>query len=366
MIYPYTYFDHKVQKFHLGLSYFFERLFELDLMEYDKNQLLEAPMIEIVSASKTRLETPLKEIVRLYHALNAQEKEIIKKSFEDNNKIEDLCKGEGQPKKYTELPNDIKQAIENFWKSLWEGFSSKEGLNQHLKVFCGEVLEHFHEFKKQPDQKTRVCPFCGINGLKPSDDIYRNAYDHYLPKSLYPFTSVNFKNLVPICHECNSDEKKATDTLFKDGNRRIAFYPYDSAIDPNKLSVTITRNQAYNSSNNSTLMKKDFKYQYDILIDGKNDERIDTWDEIFRVKEKYQRYLSDFETEWFEQLKSDFKESIEDGITFERFKTKTLDKVSRELLVNEKGIIKKAYYQYLFGMDGFEEDLKFTAGIRAA
>jgi hypothetical protein len=99
MIYPYTYFDHKIQKFHEGLTHFFDKLFELNLAEYDQDQLLKAPMIEIVGASKTRLETPLREIVRLYHALDTQEKETIKSSFEDNNKIEELCKGEGQPKK---------------------------------------------------------------------------------------------------------------------------------------------------------------------------------------------------------------------------------------------------------------------------
>lgn len=366
MIYPYKYFNHKIQKFHIILSYFFDKLFELDLAVYDQDLLLEVEMIEIISSSKVRLENPLKEIVTLYHAMSDEEKNLVKKSFEDNNKIEELCKGEGQPKKYFELPEGIRESIEKFWKSLWEGFSSKEGLNQHLKVLCGEVLEHFHEFKKQPNQKTRVCPFCGINGLKPSDDIYRNAYDHYLPKSLYPFTSVNFENLVPICHECNSDEKKAIDTLFKDGTRREVFYPYDSTIDPDKLSVTIQRNEAYNVTNNSTLMKKNFKYQYDILIDGKSDKRINTWDEIFRVKEKYQRYLADFETEWFEQLKSDFKESIQDGITFLRFKTKTLTKVRLEMLVSEKGIIKNAYYQYLFEMNGFEDDFSMAIGIRAA
>lgn len=366
MIYSYTYFDHKIQKFHLGLTYFFNKMFELDLEEFDADQMLEDPMKVIVSNSKTRLENPLKEIVIQYHALGNDEKNIIRDSFLNNNSIAELCKGEKEPRKYEQLPKPIKKAVEDFWKSIWEDYSSKESLNKAVKALCGEVLDHFHDFKNQPNQKTRVCPFCGLHGLKPSDDIHRNAYDHYLPKSMYPFNAVNFQNLVPICHECNSDEKKATDTLFDDhGNRREVFYPFDSGIDPDKLTVTISKNQAY-TSGNSTLMKKDLKYDYEILIDGNQDNRVESWDSIFRLKERYQKYLADFETEWFEQLKSDYKDDLEDGIDFNRFKARILRRVAREMLVSEKGIIKNAYYNYLFDSDGFEEDLNALIGNRAA
>lgn len=44
-----------------------------------------------------------------------------------------------------------------------------------------------------------ICQPCDINGVHHTK---REAYDHYRPKPLYPFNSVNFRNLAPACHEC--------------------------------------------------------------------------------------------------------------------------------------------------------------------
>jgi hypothetical protein len=47
----------------------------------------------------------------------------------------------------------------------------------------------------------RVCPLC-------DGDMNGPEVDHWLPKSVYPALSCHPKNLVPVCHRCNSRECK--------------------------------------------------------------------------------------------------------------------------------------------------------------
>ena len=60
-----------------------------------------------------------------------------------------------------------------------------------------------------------LCPFCGISGVK--------TLDHYLPKSRYPALSVNPKNLVPACENCNTGKKSS---VFQSESDQT-LYPYN-------------------------------------------------------------------------------------------------------------------------------------------
>ena len=55
---------------------------------------------------------------------------------------------------------------------------------------------------------------------------WRGPYDHLLAKDHYPLYGIHPKNLLPICHTCNSKAKHAKDLLIKDGNRRLSFSPW--------------------------------------------------------------------------------------------------------------------------------------------
>jgi hypothetical protein len=73
------------------------------------------------------------------------------------------------------------------------------------------------------------CPFCGIGNIKSPHHTKREAHNHYLPKALYPFNSINVRNLAPTCHECNSTYKLSKDPAHNDAKRRRkAFNPYMS------------------------------------------------------------------------------------------------------------------------------------------
>lgn len=64
------------------------------------------------------------------------------------------------------------------------------------------------------NEALKVCPGCdGIRCTTAGEQIIQKYVDHVLPKSLYPFLALHAFNLIPICNECNSDEKRAKDPL---------------------------------------------------------------------------------------------------------------------------------------------------------
>lgn len=104
-----------------------------------------------------------------------------------------------------------------------------------------------------------TCPYCNrsyITTLK--DHSVRPEYDHFYPKSLYPYLCVSMYNLIPSCSVCNNAK------FTYDSHARPFLYPYeeefgedavfelkydDKILDlfENKYSVVIT-NKATDSS----------------------------------------------------------------------------------------------------------------------
>jgi len=75
------------------------------------------------------------------------------------------------------------------------------------------------------------CPYCGINEPK--------TLDHYLPKDKYPEFSVFPKNLVPICHVCNT-KYKGSQFLSTTGDRLFLHTYYDQFPTYNFISVDVS------------------------------------------------------------------------------------------------------------------------------
>ncbi|MFH0783027.1 MAG: hypothetical protein V2B20_13910 [Pseudomonadota bacterium] len=115
----------------------------------------------------------------------------------------------------------------------------------------------------------------------------REAYDHYLPKGKYPFNSINFRNLAPACHECNSSYKLNKDPLYngKDpllaasSGRRKSFYPYDNSPHPIELYIDL-------SVQDWTEIKPDDVHL--TMGPEKMKEEIATWLDVYGVEERYQ------------------------------------------------------------------------------
>jgi len=137
-----------------------------------------------------------------------------------------------------------------------------------------------------------ICPFCGLEYFD-APGAPREDYDHYLLKDDYPFAAANLRNLAPMGGRCNSSYKKMQDMLVKaDGTRRRSFDPY------NHESVTISlENSEPFEGKNGKVPKWKIDFQ-------PASEAVETWDEVFHLRERYERDVLD---EYFESWLRGFR-----------------------------------------------------------
>ena len=110
------------------------------------------------------------------------------------------------------------------------------------KKFGDHILDVFN-YKWFTDKKSKynayilaeklgsdTCLYCNRNftfTIRDGDHgIVRPEFDHFLPKSRFPYFSISFYNLVPSCHICNSNLKLAAEFDF-----RNFLHPYKNDFD---------------------------------------------------------------------------------------------------------------------------------------
>jgi hypothetical protein len=111
--------------------------------------------------------------------------------------------------------------------------------------------------------------------MKSKDYKGHDSYDHYFPKGTYPFNSINFKNLAPTCHECNSGYKSVKDPLSY--NTKV-FYPFSETKHNLQISLTL------NTSNWQALEPKDVKLE---IGPKELKDQITAWKDIYGIEERY-------------------------------------------------------------------------------
>jgi len=211
------------------------------------------------------LKLKVDEIYTLCITLTPDERKVIKEAFETNNKIEELCNGTLKPVYLDKLPKVVNDKIKPLLVDFYEDLLEKAKVPGTKKDYYEKLVEE-NEFKD--------CPCCGLTYFEPKDSDNREAFDHYLPKAYYPFASINFQNLVPLCYKCNSDRKKTKDPIEK-GKR--AFYPFSNANHEIKIKVSIDKKKDLRK-----LERSDFKIEF-----SGDKDKIETWDRLFATKERY-------------------------------------------------------------------------------
>jgi hypothetical protein len=360
MIYSYKYKKHKIEKFHEGMQSFYQYLFDNEPAAYDRTLMFPADFAPIIEASETKFEEHLKELVTSYAKLDKPKKRKVRLAFKNNNQVEKLCDKKLTPVKYSDFPGKFAATLKTLDKKLWTGFPH----NLKGKSKCGSVKQHFDMFTDEDFQTALICPFCGITSLEPSGGEYRDAYDHYLPKSKYPFTSINFKNLIPICDKCNKGGRKGDkDILHRKKTRRTVFYPFDTSIKPSKLSMNIIPNQSFNPITKSTRLKN-IRWVFSVEISGKRDPRVQTWEEIFGIQRRYKDNMKVQETMWFNWVKERYKESLKNGVSFPKFKKDRLKELNREIAQVSLGMLKYTYVKFLFSQKNIKQKLELLVKVK--
>lgn len=133
----------------------------------------------------------------------------------------------------------IRELLELFYTDLLAlGFpgaihGEKESLNRD------KVVDAF--WKANP--KLEVCPACDRPRSPMVNNKIYSDVDHFLPKSSYPFLSIHYFNLVPLCLDCNRTLKGDRDPIDDSRNAPLThtFHPYlNPALD--QVNVKTYRN----------------------------------------------------------------------------------------------------------------------------
>ncbi|GHC56119.1 hypothetical protein [Roseibacillus persicicus] len=286
MLFTYTYVPHSLEGLQECIKHLVQEVwckasgdFDIELLHPELKKIV----LEIFhddSVTKTKLFEPIKEIFDLFKTLDPEQKSQFQDWCETNNDIEALCKAdpEKQPVTYsqiTKLDSNLSRKLKAFFKMLYPDVLNLSAVRREF----GSVSDHFQQFIETNDAER--CPCCGIERLKNQyNKGKREAYDHFLPKAKYPFNTVNFHNLAPICHDCNSTYKGTKDPLKRRNSRqyRKSFYIYATNHPDLECSLTLRSNKI------SCLKPSEIDLNFS--ASGYETE-IEAWDDTFNIRERY-------------------------------------------------------------------------------
>ena len=290
MLFPYAYVPHGMERMQAFIDHIFHHVWcvapgsEYSIALFAGMPELHAVMEELDREDKAGVEKGagaffyrhVNSIFNQFKALSPQEIEAYQDMYERNNDIESLCAGRKNPIRYAEGPEGpLWETIKKFFSKLY--LSGFFGLSVVKKAIGTDLRTHYKQLMKE--NRPPSCPFCGLLPIDTEHDPTRDAYDHYLPCSKYPFNSVNLKNLAPACGKCNSSNKGDSDPLAAaDGTPRKAFYPYGSTKHEISIEVNIAACQW------DGIEPKDV---FVALTCEGYDEEVATWDALYGVKLRY-------------------------------------------------------------------------------
>lgn len=288
MLFPYTYVPHKMEKMQAFIDFIFHEVwckapirgnYSLDLF------LANPELHEVMSAfhyddSKGAefFSGHVERIYGLFSGLTTAQIAEFQEWYQDNNDLEKVCANDPAAHlvRYADIAVDYKDLGEQL-AFFFKGLYSQSLLDlAALRAKIGDIDDHYQAFAST--NKGGKCPFCGIGDIKGAHHSKREAYDHYLPKALYPFNSINFRNLAPACHECNSTYKLSKDPAHNPAGRRKAFNPYAAAGHAVHIQVTLQH------ADIDKLVPADITMEFGpaALV-----EELDTWKDVYRIEERY-------------------------------------------------------------------------------
>lgn len=300
MLFPYIYVPHQMERMQEFIDFIFNEVWckapvglvfnpELFAGNPDLKEIMTEFGFSAHAADRGKeFYSDVKAIYENFASLTPQEIDQFKQWYQGNNNLEKVCAKDPATHltRYTDIAinhKDIASQLGTFFKDLYS--QSLLGLAA-LRAKIGDIDDHYQAFMST--NKVGKCPFCGINDLLGVYHSKREAYDHYLPKVLYPFNSINFRNLVPACHHCNSSYKTSKDPTYtpKDPartmQRRSVFYPYKTTQHVVELTITLEH------ADTDKLTPADISLKFGPVAIS---EEIETWMDVYNIEERYKAKL---------------------------------------------------------------------------
>lgn len=302
MLFAYTYVPHTMEKMQEFIDFIFFEVwckapgngnFRLEL--FDTKPELREVMKAFFYSDKKNADFFYGSVERIFGHFSKFDTKRIRRMkwwYASNNNIERLCRNDlgCHATHYSHLekkfPATMKD-IQNFFKGLYDFDAAA------LTDKVGNINDHYKAF--MAINSTGKCPFCGLGDIKGVHHTKREAYDHYLPKALYPFNSINFRNLAPACHECNSTYKITKDPAHNATGRRKAFYPYSTDAPKIEISVDLDKPDI------DSLTPDDIHFTFGPVAFH---EEIETWKDVYGIDERYKAKCCDGDAkDWLEQIR---------------------------------------------------------------
>ncbi|MCB9268950.1 MAG: hypothetical protein H6561_05210 [Lewinellaceae bacterium] len=354
MHFTYQYINHEIEGLQEMLDFLFYEVWCKAVGEFDADKLDGHPRLQQIyidlgntdGVAATFFNSHVENIYAEFLKFDEYQITQLKEGYKNNNNIEGLCKDKTiQPLLYKQIEvdhPDLAKLFNSFYGNLY-GSTSPFNL-----VIFGDLKNKLipdHYFKFMEANKREVCPFCGLLHLKANNHGCREAYDHYLPKAIFPFCTINFKNLAPMCNECNSSYKTTKIPIEKsipvedEDTRKLAFYPY--AED----SPTIEFKIQINTTDINSLTPDDILIE---VTSAGYEEQIESWVRVFGLEERYKASLCspDDGKAWVNSIIEGYDNAIALGSTLTRaqyFEAQYIDaKFQPE---TEKGFIKAPFLE---------------------
>jgi hypothetical protein len=214
-------------------------------------------------------------------AVSQQERDAVIAVSEAQNDIPSLLSCASDCATLDELPGSIRMPIKQLFGYAFELLSDLGIRDRQYAIIHAQTRYH-------------VCPFCGCEYFA-APRGRREALDHYLVESKYPFAAANLRNLAPAGNTCNSRYKLTKDVLRRDdGTRRRSFDPYNAR----GLTISLDESEPNIELDGSLIAA----WRIDFSEDS---EQVNTWDSVFSVRERYERdVLKDSFSEWLWEFRN--------------------------------------------------------------
>ena len=311
MLFPYIYVPHAMEKMQEFIDFIFFEVWcgapgngEFRFEIFDGNAELKE-LMEAFYYGDTKggdfFYSHVEQIYGLFAQLSPARIEQLTQWYRANNDVENVCSNSpsAQIARYadiTAIHPDLSGQLALFFKGLYSDTLLDLAA---LRVKIGTIDEHYLAFMKS--NAIGKCPFCGITDMLGVYHTKREAYDHYLPKALYPFNSINFKNLAPACHTCNSSYKTTKDPSYSPKDpageiaRRKSFYPYSAYTCKVEIIIDLCM------SNIDRLTPADIQLTFGPAAVH---EEIETWKAVYGIDERYKAKCCGTDAmDWLEQVR---------------------------------------------------------------
>lgn len=200
----------------------------------------------------------------------------------------------------------------------YDGFAKRHGTSSRGGgiPLMKEILKH-----------VKYCPYCNADmvytiQLDKNASPYKSAFDHFFPRSRYPFLALSLYNLLPSCERCNSKFKRDnyTETL-------ATFHPYLHDVDDSTRFVLLgiteeiwNRNLA-NNPLSAHLRTTSF-------AQGEVQELLDNYQKLFHIDDVYNLLYNDQVLRFLQLgkiLNKTYLKKVEEWVPDTRMRAETIE-----------------------------------------